>query len=185
MRRYVFGLALAASITVTMGLPLHAQEGEGEDESSEPKTIEAATEGMTKLDGFVPVYWNEKDGKLWLEIARFDTDILHYTSLPAGFGENTLGLNRGDLGPSHVIQWKRVGPRILMTEANQRYRASSDNAMEQRSVDDGFPQAVHWGFTVAAETDGRVLVDATDFLMTDWHGIIQSPSTSTRPRSVK
>jgi Met-zincin/Domain of unknown function (DUF5117) len=184
MRRYVFGsvvsVVLAAVLGLGMGLPLHAQQGGGgeagraSEPNAPPKTIEEKTEGMEKLDGFVPIYWNEKDGKLWLEISRFDTDILHYTSLPAGFGENTLGLNRGDLGPSHVIQWKRVGPRILMTQANQRYRASTDNAMERKSVDDGFPQAVHWGFTVAAETDGRVLVDATDFFMNDWHGIIQS-----------
>jgi Met-zincin/Domain of unknown function (DUF5117) len=182
MRRFVCGLAIVAGLSVVAGYPaqaLQAQQAGGgekseESTSGEPKTIEEMTEGMLKLDGFVPIYWNEKDGKLWLEISRFDTDILHYTSLPAGFGENTLGLNRGDLGPSHVIQWKRVGPRILMTEANQRYRASTDNAMERKSVDDGFPQSVHWGFTVAAETDGRVLVDATDFFMNDWHGIIQS-----------
>jgi len=171
MRLNVLGLMLALG----MGLPLQAQEeGSAEDKPSEPKTIEEMTEGMQKLDGFVPIYWNEKDGKLWLEISRWDTDILHYTSLPAGFGENTLGLNRGDLGPSHVIRWKRVGPRILMTEANQRYRASTVSAMERKSVDDGFPQAVHWGFSVAAETDGRVLVDATDFFVADWHGVIQS-----------
>lgn len=176
MRRYLFGLALVAGITVGVGGPLHAQQ-EGDDKdapSSEPKTIEEKTEGMEKMDGFIPLYWSEKEGKLFLEISRFDTDILHYTSLPAGFGENTLGLNRGDLGPSHVIQWKRVGPRILMTQANQRFRASSDNAMERKSVDDGFPEAVLWGFTVAAQTDERVLVDATDFFLSDWHGVIQS-----------
>jgi hypothetical protein len=162
-------LALAAAVTNDA----LAQQAEAQA-SQEPPSIESKTEGMQKLDGFIPFYWDEKEGKLWMEISRFDEDFLHYTSLPAGFGENTLGLNRGDLGPSQVVRWSRVGPRVLMVEPNQNYRASSDNPMEKRSVEDGFPQAVHWGFPIGAETDGTVLVDATDFFMTDWHGIIQS-----------
>jgi hypothetical protein len=38
-------------------------------------------------------------------------------------------------------------------------------------VDDGFPTAVLWGFRVAAETGDRVLVDASDFFLRDWHGM--------------
>ena len=34
----------------------------------------------------MPVYWDRRAGKLWLEIGRFDTEILHYASLPAGAG---------------------------------------------------------------------------------------------------
>src|SRR5262249_18502957 len=33
-----------------------------------------------------------------------------------------------------------------------------------------FAKSVLWGFTVGAETDGRVLVDATDFFLRDGHG---------------
>ena len=36
-------------------------------------TIEERTAGMQKLDGFFPVYWDERTGNLWLEIPRFDT----------------------------------------------------------------------------------------------------------------
>jgi len=172
MRRSVFGPAIAWALVAGLAFagPVQAQD----EDSDEPETIESATEGMQRIDGFVPIYWDADEGKLWMEISRWDTDILHYTSLPAGFGENTLGLNRGDLGGSQVIRWQRVGPRVLMTEANQGFRASSDDPLERKSVDDGFPQSVHWGFEVEAETDGRVLVDATSFFMQDWHGITQS-----------
>jgi hypothetical protein len=147
------------------GHPLRAQEGD-------LPTIEAKTEGMTRIEGFIPVYFEETTGKVWLEIARFGEEILHYTSLPAGLGQNDLGLNRGDLGPSQVVVFKRVGPTILMEEPNYGFRAVSDDALERRSVDDGFPTSVHWGFSVAAQTGDRVLVDATDFFMRDAHGVI-------------
>ncbi len=37
-----------------------------------------------------------------------------------------------------------------MQEPNYRYRAVSDRPMERKSVDDGFPTSVLWGFNVAA-----------------------------------
>jgi hypothetical protein len=157
-------LALLSAFAVQ---PLVAQDGD-------VPTIESKTEGMSRIDGYIPVYFEESTGKLWLEIARFDEELLHYTSLPAGLGQNDLGLNRGDLGPSQVVVFKRVGPTILMEEPNYGYRAVSDDPLERKSVDDGFPTSVHWGFTVAAQTGERVLVDATDFFMRDAHGVIQT-----------
>ncbi|MEX2530016.1 MAG: zinc-dependent metalloprotease [Gemmatimonadota bacterium] len=142
------------------------------DSANGDPTIEERTEGMEKLDGFIPVYWDGEEGKLWLEIARWDQDILHYTSLPAGFGQNDLGLNRGDLGGSRVVRFERAGPKVFMHEPNTRYRAITKDDMERRSVEDGFPSAIHWGFEVEAQTDDRVLVDATDFFLRDWHGVI-------------
>jgi hypothetical protein len=149
-RRALYATPLALALSV-LALPANAQQGG--DAAQEIPTIESKTEGMEKLDGFMPVYWDEEEGKLWLEIARWDQDILHYTSLPAGFGQNDLGLNRGDLGGSRVVRFERAGPKVFMHEPNTRYRAITDD-MERRSVEDGFPSAIHWGFEVAAR-DGR------------------------------
>jgi len=137
-------------------------------------SIESKTEGMQKLDGFLPVYWDPSGGKVWLEVARWGEEILYYPSLPAGLGQNDIGLNRGDLGGGHVVAFQRVGPKILMQEPNYRYRAVSDEATERRSVEDGFPTSILWGFTAAAETGDRVLVDATDFFLRDAHGVIRT-----------
>ncbi|MDH5588933.1 MAG: zinc-dependent metalloprotease [Gemmatimonadota bacterium] len=137
-------------------------------------TIESKTAGMQKLQGFIPMYWEESSGKMWMEIGRWNQELLHYTSLPAGMGQNDIGLNRGDLSSEHVVVFRRVGPRVLMEEPNYRFRAVSDDALERKSVDDGFPTAVHHGFTVAAQTGDRVLVDATDFFMRDWHGVVET-----------
>src|SRR5690606_11043942 len=134
--------------------------------------IAAKTEGMRRIDGFMPLYWSERDGKMWLEIGRFDQDILYYISLPAGVGHNDIGLNRGDLGPDYVVRFQRVGPKILMIQPNLSYRATTNNALERKAVTDAFAQSIIYGFTVAAETGDRVLVDATDFVLRDAHGVI-------------
>ncbi len=161
-------LLVALFVSVWSPTPVDAQQGA--DAEGLP-SIESKTEGMTKIDGFMPVYFDESDGKIWLEIGRWGEDVLHYTSLPAGMGHNDLGLNRGDLGARAVVVFKRVGPKILMEQPNQGFRAESDDVLERKSVDDGFPTSVLWGFTAAAETGDRALVDATGFFINDWHGM--------------
>jgi hypothetical protein len=156
---------------LSLGFGLAPASGKAQQDAPLP-SIEAKTEGMTRIDGFLPMYWDEDAGTLWLEVARWEEELLHYTSLPAGMGQNDLGLNRGDLGGRHVVVFRRVGRKVLMEEPNYGFRAVSDDPMERRSVEDGFPTSVLWGFTAEAETGTRVLVDATRFLLTDWHGVI-------------
>lgn len=167
-------LAAPPSPAATASAPAAAQQ-QSEDDDGLP-TIADKTEGMEKRDGFIPLYWDEDEGKVWLEIGRWDEEILYYPSLPAGMGQNDIGLNRGDLGPESVITFRRVGPRILMYEPNYSYRAESDDPMEKKSVKDGFPASVLWGFQVAAETGETVLVDATEFFMRDAHGVTNTLS---------
>jgi hypothetical protein len=130
-------------------------------------TIEERTAGMRKLDGFFPLYWDEPAGRLWLEIPRLNQEVLYITGLAAGLGSNDIGLDRGALMGSSIVLFERVGPRVLMVEPNYQYRANSANPAEVQSVKDAFARSVLWGFSVAAESSGRVLVDLTDFLIRD------------------
>jgi hypothetical protein len=125
---------------------------------------------MQKLDGLFPLYWDERGGNLFLEIPHLDSEYLYTTGLAAGLGSNDLGLDRGQQGAGRLVSFQRVGPRVLMVQPNEVFRSSSRNLAEQRSVEDSFARSVLWGFTVAAETNGRVLVDATDFVLRDGHG---------------
>ncbi|MCA1792043.1 MAG: zinc-dependent metalloprotease, partial [Thioalkalivibrio sp.] len=165
VQRIVGAMGILVLMVWLSPAPVDAQAG------AELPTIETRTEGMTRIDGFIPMYWDERAGTLWLEIGRWNEEILHYTSLPAGLGQNDLGLNRGDLGGRHVVTFRRVGPKVFMEEPNYAFRAISDDPLERRSVDDGFPTSILWGFTAAAATGDRVLVDATQFALTDWHGL--------------
>ena len=132
-----------------------------------PPSIEEKTAGLKRFDGFFPLYWDEARGQLWMEVGRFDTDLLHVAGLAAGLGSNDIGLDRGALVGSRIVRFERVGPKVLLVQPNDRFRATSPNAAEVRAVRDAFARSVLWGFTVAAESGGRVLVDLTDFLVRD------------------
>ncbi|NKB89057.1 MAG: DUF5117 domain-containing protein [Acidobacteria bacterium] len=167
-RASVIALTLVALV---FALPATAQQG-GRGAASGPlPSIEEKTEGMEKLEGFYPLYWDADAGQLWMEIPRLNEQVLYITSLSAGVGSNDIGLDRGQLGGTHLVSFKRVGRKVLMEEPNTRFRAISDNPDEVRAVEEAFAKSILWGFTAEAETDGRVLVDTTDFLMRDVHGV--------------
>src|SRR5216683_1760913 len=69
-----------------------------------------------------------------------------------------------------IVSFQRVGPKVLMVQPNVSFRSSSRNPAERRSVEDSFAKSVLWGFTIAAESGGRVLVVATDFFVRDGLG---------------
>ncbi len=143
------------------------QPSQRKEATGPPPSIEDHVSGMKKLDGFVPLYWDEQTGKLWMEISRFDTEILYANGLTAGLGSNDIGLDRGQNGGSRIVRFERIGPKVLMVQPNTSFRAKSDNPAEVRAVEDAFARSVLWGFTVAAETGGRVLVDATGLFLRD------------------
>ena len=64
----------------------------------------------------------------------------------AGIGSNDIGLDRGQLGATKVVEFQRSGPKILLVEDNLDYRAVSDDVDEQNAVDESFARSVVWGF---------------------------------------
>ena len=169
--RRTYGLALVAALAaVAFIMPAHAQEGG----ASALPSIEDKTSGMPRLDGFLPLYWDVSQGQLWMEIPRLDEEMIHFMGFGAGLGSNDLGLDRGALRGSEIVRFERVGRKILMVEPNYRFRADSDNPDEVRAVRDAFARSVLWGFTAAAESGSRVLVDLTDYLIRDAVGAAQS-----------
>lgn len=136
-----------------------------------PPTIEDRTASMELMDGFLPIYRDEAEGKIWLEIGVWDTDVLHASGIGAGLGSNDIGIDRGQQSGSRVVRFHRAGPKVLMIQPNYRFRASSDNPAERKAVEDAFAPSTLWGFSVGAATGDRVLVDFTPFLMQDIGGL--------------
>ncbi|MFO8099298.1 MAG: zinc-dependent metalloprotease [Salinibacter sp.] len=163
---------LVAVLIVLGGRPALAQD---DVQGDELPTIAEKTEGMDKRDGYFPVYWDADAGTLWLEIPRMQTNFLYVSSLPTGLGSNPVGLDRGQLGTQRVVRFERTGPKVLLVEPNLDTRATTDNPDERRAVREAFAPGVVWGFEVAAEAaDGEsVLVEATDFVLRDAHGVVQ------------
>ncbi len=159
---------LVAALLVACTLTAAAQPPAARRADAGPlPTIEEKTAGLKKLDGFFPLFWDERSGQLWMEIGRFGTEVLHSMGYGAGLGSNDIGIDRGALAGSRVVVFEKVGPKILMVQPNLRFRAMSDNPAEARAVRDAFARSVLWGFQAAAQTGDRVLVDLTEFLLRD------------------
>jgi len=130
-------------------------------------TIEEKTKGMKKMEGYIPFYIDDVNGKIFLEINRVDQELLYVMSLPAGLGSNDIGLDRGLLGGGRIVKFNRVGKKILMIEPNYAYRAVSQSERERIAVEQSFAQSALWGFTLEAQSGSSLLVDATEFLTRD------------------
>jgi hypothetical protein len=133
-------------------------------------SIAARTRGMRALPGLFPLYWDERAGRMWLEIPRFGEDFLYVDSLPAGLGSNDIGLDRGQLGRERVVHFERSGPKVLLVASNLAFRTDGD-AAQRRAVAESFAQSVLGGFEAAAASADRVLVDATAFFLRDAHDV--------------
>src|SRR5438067_11235588 len=120
-------------------------QGRGNPETPKtPPTIAEKVAGMQKFAGYFPFYWDAKAGKIWLEIDKWSAEFLYVESLPAGIGSNDIGLDRGQLGQSHICRFERTGPRFLLIASNEAFRANSYNADERRAVKDAFAESTLW-----------------------------------------
>jgi hypothetical protein len=165
-------VSLAGCATTAAGrapAPAAAPRASGSPAPEDP--IAARTARLLSQDGFLPLHWDEKDGKLLLEIPRVGEELIYQVSLPAGVGSNPLGLDRGQLGSTRLVRFDRVGPKVLLVEPAVRFRALGGSASEQRAVSESFASSVLWSFKVEAETGGRVLVDGSEFFLRDAHGV--------------
>ncbi|MEP6714419.1 MAG: zinc-dependent metalloprotease [Terriglobia bacterium] len=147
--------------------------------SGQTGSIAEKTRGMLPIPGYFPLYYDAKAGRLLMEIPRWNTDFLYVHSLPYGLGSNDIGLDRGQIGGSMIVRFERRGPKAMLVEPNQDYRAITSDEFERRAVEQSFAQSILWGFNVEAEEGGSALVDATGFYLRDAH---QIPETLTREK---
>jgi hypothetical protein len=141
-------------------------------------TIEDRTAGMDRMDGFFNIFWDDGTGSLFWEISALDTEFLYQISMGSGLGSNPIGIDRGQLRGTHILEARRIGPRILLMEPNYQFVAQSDNPVEVQAVRDAFAPSVHWGFDIEAATGDRVLVDATSFFLRDARGVVDQIAAS-------
>jgi Met-zincin/Domain of unknown function (DUF5117) len=132
---------------------------------------------MRHMPGFLPLHWDARNGRLFLEIPQLAVDMLYFDSLPYGTGSNDLGLDRGQVSSAKLVRFERFGPKILLIRPNQYFRSTAQDAAERLAVRQSFPESILASFSIAAEnaaaagSAGAVLVDATDFFVRDAHGV--------------
>ncbi|MCU8012916.1 zinc-dependent metalloprotease [Shewanella sp. SM74] len=119
--------------------------------------------------GFLNLYYEESEGELYLEVNRLNQPFILVTSLPQGVGSNDIGLDRGQLGQTRMVQFERQGPYVLLKQLNTQYRANTSDAAEQRAVEEAFADSVLWqGKVIEGKPD---LVAINDLVLNDLHGV--------------
>ena len=129
------------------------------------------TKNMKRYDGYFTFWWDAMNGKIWMQVDKFDKEFLYVNSLPAGLGSNDIGLDRGLIGDSRIVYFNKVGKKLLLVEPNYAYRASSSDKNEQRAVKESFAQSTIGSFVVDEDEGDKVLVDATAFFVRDAQGV--------------
>lgn len=134
-------------------------------------SVSEFTRDMLHIEGFYDFYYDKDTGKVFLNVDKEKKPFLFQSSLPSGLGSNDIGLDRGQLGKTRVVQFERHGNKILLVQLNTDFRASSKNRAEQKSVEEAFATSIIQGFEIKAKTRGKILIEYTDFLLSDIHRV--------------
>lgn len=165
------------------------QSGGGPGGSAESSTtsFSSTVAGLEHHPGLFDLWLDHDGGRVWMALDpgadpggddrpddRPDgwlAECLYVEGLAQGLGSNDVGLDRGQLGASRHVRFRRLGQRVFVEAVNSDYRATSDASDERRAARESFATSVLWSGEVAATGDkGRVLVDMTDFVVRDAHG---------------
>ena len=119
--------------------------------------IADATAGLERLHGLLDLWLDRAQGTVYVavpappegsdEVGRY----LYVEGLVTGLGSNPVGLDRGQIGPTRVVGFRRVGNRLLVEAENLGFRALSDDPDEVRAVDESFADSVLWGGRCTAQ----------------------------------
>lgn len=134
------------------------------------QTFEKA-KGFQKFNGYFNFYYDDGSDKIYLQVDDLEKEFLYVYSLSSGIGSNDIGLDRGQLGNEQVVFFRKAGTKLLLVQPNLRFRALTDNDLERKSVEQAFAKSILHGFKIVEEQKGSYLIDITDFLMRDAHGV--------------
>lgn len=141
---------------------------QGRSEARSSATILSFTQGLKKFEGYFDFYYDEKTGKVFLEVDKLDKDFLYFSSLATGVGNG--GPERGQAS-SALAKFIKEGSKVLLVEPVTNYRAVTNNVDEIKAVESNFAKSVIFGFTPVAAEGDKVLIDLTPFIIRDSQGI--------------
>lgn len=140
--------------------------------TSEPKVFEHSV----AIDGLLPVHVDASGNRILITLPAAGADgvcarLLYTTALRTGLGAAPTFLDRGRVGNTQLLAFRRYGAKIALVFENPRFRGAS--AGDDASPD--FATSIVWMGDIAATLpDGRTVVDIASFLASDTLGIADS-----------
>ena len=165
-----FALMLAATLATTTAAPARA--------ATAKPTASATTvfQHSVAMDGLLPVHVDKSGGRILITLPAAGVDgvsarFLYATALRTGLGSAPTFLDRGRVGSTQVIAFRRYGSKLAAVFENPRFRGAGTG--DAASPD--FATSIVWMGDVAMTLpDGRIVVDLSGFLVSDTLGIAEA-----------
>jgi len=162
-------------LTATFGLLLLAPASA----VAHAQTHKPSVTGGRSLSGLLPVRADSKIGGIFFALPRAGEDgvsarFLYTTSLRTGLGAAPTFLDRGRIGTTQIIAFRRIGKKVAIQFENPRFRANGAAASDPRGSMDFAVSTVWMGDVAAMRPDGGFSVDISGFLAADTLGIAAS-----------
>ena len=135
------------------------------------ESVESVLLNTQEMPGFIPLHWDSEEGRLYADISDIEGPFIYYNGLSHGLGSNDLGLDRGRLGDTFLVEFRKVGKKVFLAALNTKYTARSEDAQERRAVAEAFAESIIWGFAVVESSPDSLVIDLTDFALSDATGI--------------
>ena len=159
MKSYVAAFSLSLLALSATSIPTYAAQD----------SIVSMIESSQQHRGFINLFYDSKQGGLYMEVKQLNKPFLLITSLPHGVGSNDIGLDRGQLGETRMVQFERFGPYLVLKQLNTDFRANTSNLAEQRAVKEAFAESILWRGKI--ETGGKQVVKLNELVLNDLHGV--------------
>ncbi len=139
-------------------------------------TSDKVFDGSVALSGLLPVHVDRRDGRILVTLPAPSADgvsvrLLYTASLRTGLGSAPTFLDRGRVGQTQLIAFRRYGKKIAAVFENPRFRGAQTGG----AASPDFATSIVWMGDIATTLpDGRMVVDISGFLTTDTIGIVDS-----------
>ena len=132
------------------------------------------------MQGLLPVHVDKSGGRILITLPAAAADgvaerFLYSTALRTGLGAAPTFLDRGRVGKTQILAFRRYGKKIAAEFENPRFRGAETGT----GASPDFATSIVWMGDVAATLpDGRLVVDLSGFLTADAIGIADSLNQS-------
>ncbi|MEO9078671.1 MAG: DUF5117 domain-containing protein, partial [Rhodanobacter sp.] len=170
-----FGKSLLTSLLI-VAMSGYAATAQAETQRAPKPATTKLFQHTVAMNGLLPVHVGSNDGRILVTLPAAQADgvsarFLYATALRTGLGAAPAFLDRGRVGTTQVLAFRRYGNKMAAVFENPRFRAAG--AGESTSPD--FVTSMVWMGDIAATLpDGSMVVDLSSFLTADTLGIASS-----------
>lgn len=167
------GVAVICSLLLAAGPGLSTARAAPPSASTHAANASQVLAHTRALQGLLPVNIDQRDGRILITLPAAQDDgvaarFLYTPSLSTGLGAAPTFLDRGRIGNTQIIAFRRYGNKIAVVFENPRFRGAETGGTPSPD----FATSIVWMGDIAATLpDGRMVVDLSGFLTSDVIGI--------------